>query len=700
MTRLGMVEDDDYLPEFGTLMIRDGGQPAERSAGAALLDEYATDAQPCGTVARAGNGWLEGAAGDGHHTVRLEYHDRAVDEDHHDWDDVVETPYLSATGAVGLTYVTGGPAGPDLALGRPGCYRVRVTRRSGEDGDHWLLRFWPDSEPLAPPRWFARREPAVWPADPGWRGLLGGETDTMVSIIGQADADGATIEHLDDWGRRHSWPAGWLDQELLPEPPEPLPTGHPDLDDGARRQHRDQTAEVARQRAALDGIAAQLGVPAPRTRRHLLAALVAAGVIVLDERGRYRVVADPPRAQDVLDLPADRVAALNRQQARRFVSLASDIISIAAWTGSPAEATVDGLADRLLTTRENVRGALEFAVAEQLLDMAGELSLTVRPRRPRRSVVAIPQRAPVTTGADEVPAGAPPRAGVIAGDGAVLVWVDGAAVVRTRLPEQRPDRALESAHGLVLLGFSAQSSLVRPDGSVQPLGADLAPGGVLDRGGHRLAVVEEHYGRRSRHHLHLIDLADGSRQTMPWDESEDLALLGMHDGVAYFQRRYPPLTMRWEPGGAPEPLGYEILQLDSVSGTALAADRDGLVVIRPDGTRHRMALDTAARLAPGGTKLHSHRYSPPAVTVFDIPDGTANPQLHWLPKSCVTSTTTPWGRPVWEDTEHVVIPVGGRWALTHRARALRLDIRTGHLETVPVSPATGERTLFIEPLLT
>jgi hypothetical protein len=546
MTRLGMVEDDDYLPEFGTLMIRDGGQPAERSAGAALLDEYATDAQPCGTIARAGNGWLEGAAGDGHHTVRLEYHDRPADEDHHDWDDVVETPYRSATGAVGLTYVTGGPAGPDLALGGPGGYRVRVTRRSGEDGDHWLLRFWPDSEPLAPPRWFARRDPAVWPADPGWRGLLGGETDTMVSIIGQADADGATIEHVDDWGRRHSRPAGWLDQELLPEPPEPLSTGHPDLDDGARRQHRDQTAEVARQRAALDGIAAQLGVPAPRTRRHLLAALVAAGVLVLDERDRYRVVADPPRAQDVLDLPADRVAALNRQQARRFVSLASDIISIAAWTGSPAEATVDGLTDRLLTTRENVRGALEFAVAEQLLDMAGELSLTVRPRRPQRSVVAIPQQAPVTTGADEVPAGAPPRAGVIAGDGAVLVWVDGAPVVRTHLPERRPDRALESAHGLVLLSFNAQASLVRPDGSVQPLGADLSPSGVLDRGGHRLGVVEEHYGRRSRHRLHLIDLADGSRQTMPWDESEDLALLGMHDGVAYFQRRYPPLTMRWE----------------------------------------------------------------------------------------------------------------------------------------------------------
>jgi hypothetical protein len=113
-----------------------------------------------------------------------------------------------------------------------------------------------------------------------------------------------------------------------------------------------------------------------------------------------------------------------------------------------------------------------------------------------------------------------------------------------------------------------------------------------------------------------------------------------------------------------------------------------------------MALDAAEMLAPGATRLYSHRYSPPAVTVFDIPDGTENPQIHWLPKGCVTSTTTPWGRPVWEDTEHLVIPVGGPWSLTRRARAVRLDIRTGHLETVPIQPAAGDRTLLVEPLLT
>jgi hypothetical protein len=595
--------------------------------------------------------------------------------------------------------VTGGPAGADLTLGGPGNYRVLVTRRSTEDGadgdDDWLLRFCPDSEPPEPPRWFARRDPAVPPPDPGWRDLLGGETDTLMSIIEQAGTDGATIEQLDDWGRQHSWPAGWLNQPLWPEPPAPLPTGHPDLDDNARRLHRDQTAEVARQWAALDGISAQLGVSAVRTRRHLLDALVAAGVIILDERDRYRVVAAPPRAQDVLDLSPDRVTTLNRQQAQRFVRLASDIISIVAWTDGPAKSTVDGLADRLLTTPGDVRGALEFAVAQQLLDPSGD-TLTVLPRRPRQSIVVSPQPAPVTTGADEVPDGAPPRAGVIAADGAVLVWVDGAPVVGARVSEQPPHRALESAHGIVLLNFRASAILVRPDGSSQSLGADLSPGGVLDRSGRYLAVAEESYGRRSRHGLHLIDLADAARQTMPWDTSEELFPLGLHDGVVYFQRRHPPLTMRWEPGRTPEPLGYEIRQLDSISGTALAADRDGLIVIHPDGGSHQMALNAAAMLAPGGTRLYSHRYSPPAVTVFDIPDGT--PRVHWLPKGCVTSTTTPWGRPVWEDTEHLIIPVGGPWALTRQQRALRLDIRTGHLETVPTPP--GDGILLVEPLLT
>lgn len=697
-----MVEEDEYSPEFGTLVVRDSGQPLSRGA---LLDEYATDAQPGGTIVRAGNGWLEGAAGDACHRVRLEYHDSPPDGDR-DGDDVVETPFRSATGVVCLEYVTGGAVSAGLTLGGPGGYRVLVTRRSGEDDeDTWLLRFWPDSEPLAPPRWFARRDPPVRPADPGWQEVLGGEAATLVSIIMQVDT--ATVEALDAWGRQHSRPAGWLDQPVWAAPRAPLPTGHPDLDDEARQRHRDQVAEVDRQQADLDGIAAQLGVSAPRTRRHLLDALVVAGVLVL-EQDRYQVAADPPRAQDVLDLPRDRVAALNRKQARRFASLASDIISIAAWTGSPAQATVDDLASRLLVMPEDVRGALEFAATEGLLDVSGDLTLTVRPRRPQQSAVDVPRPAPAvlrparagqtTASADELPAGAPPRAGVVAGDGSLLVWVDGAPVVLARPREQPPHRAIESAHGIVLLDFRAEANLVRPDGSVQSFGTGLSPHGVLDRGGRHLAVVEEHYGRRSRHHLHLIDLADGTRQTMPWDESHELAVIGLHDGVVYFQRRHPPVaTMRWMPGEAPQPLDHEIQQLDPVSGTALAADRDGLVVISPDGTRHRMAIALGPRLTPGGTRLYADRTLPPAVTIFDIPDGAANPQVHWLPKSCVTSTGTPWGRPVWEDTEHLVVPVGGMWALKQQARALRLNIRTGHLETVPTPP--GEQLLLVQPLL-
>lgn len=73
-----MVEHDDYMPEFGTLVVRDfpgGSGVDQRDVGP--LAEYATDAQPCGPIARAGYGWLEAAAGDGSHLGRLEHHDSA-----------------------------------------------------------------------------------------------------------------------------------------------------------------------------------------------------------------------------------------------------------------------------------------------------------------------------------------------------------------------------------------------------------------------------------------------------------------------------------------------------------------------------------------------------------------------------------------------------------------------------------------------
>jgi hypothetical protein len=701
MGRLGLFDEDDYLPEFGTLVVRDIWVREPAPPVPDLLDEYATDAQPSGTIARAGNGWLEGAAGDRSQRVRLEYHDEPPADDHGGWDDVVETPYRSRTGAVCLTTVTGAGERADLTLGGPGTYRVRVTRRYDEEqGDRWRLRFWP-AEP-EPPRWLARRDPVVRQGDSGWQDVLGFAAEELTWIVSAAAGDGwSTMNQVREWGVQHARPAGWLDEPLWPHPMRPLTTGHPDLDASARQRHASAVADQEQRRSAAAGVAAQVGAPAPTTRRELVAVLVAAGVLRTDGPDRYRPAEEPPRAQDVLTLPPEQVAALNRRQAQRYRGFATDILWTALWSRqNPFTVTVPALAERLLATPADVRATLEFIATERLTTVTGDgpVSIAVLPKRPPSTVdtprPAVARRAARPVAVESAP-GPPPRAGVVTGAGEVVVWRAGEPVVLARLDGKAPLRAVESAHGILVLGPGEPNLLVRPDGGVEPLGDELSHHVALSSDGRHLAIPEQRYGRWPRHRLHLVDLAGGSRQTMPWDESQDFHVLGQHEGAVYVQHHYPIRTMRWRPGTPPEPLGHDLRELDPVSGTALAADRDGLVVIAPDGTRRRLALDAAATLAPGGQSLYSYRYSPPAVTIFDL--ATGEPRIHWLPAGAQVTTSVPWQRPVWEDLDHLLIPFGEEWQ--PRAQAIRLNLRTGTLEHVPLPRTAGGRAILIEPLI-
>lgn len=289
MALLGIFERDDYMPEYGTLMLRDTPGDSDWQPDGPLV-EYATDAHPCGTVARARYGWLEGASGDGFHLVRLELHSTAPPVDLVGWDAVMETPYASATGGVGLTYVTGSPMTADLEIG-PGRFRVRVSRGSHEDDERWLLQFWP-SEPT-PPRWLLRDKPPVSPGSTGWSDLFGYEASELLGVIHAAatsSSNGATLSQIETWATAHHRPADWLDQPLFPAPPEPLPTGHADLDSAARKRHSDALAMYARKLSELAGFAAQLGVAAPTTRRGLLALLTASGQLTVST-DQYR---NPP----------------------------------------------------------------------------------------------------------------------------------------------------------------------------------------------------------------------------------------------------------------------------------------------------------------------------------------------------------------------------------------------------------------------
>src|SRR6266511_3751229 len=334
MALLRTFENDEYLPEFGTVVLRDTFDPDARAAlppVGEMLGELATDALPGGSIARAGAGWLQASAGDGYHVVRLEAHDRAPADDRGAWEDVVETPYRSSIGSVGLAHMTSGPWNADIDLGGPGVYRVRVARRpAAEDGDVWRLQFWPTPAAVEPPRWLARHRPATRGGRSGWDEVLGYEATElafMVRATAAGQPDGVTVARLQAWGTQHARSPGWLDEPLWRAPPTPLPTGHADLDAHAEDRRRSLLADAARRAGALAEVAAQLRVPPPATRRGLLELLVAAGLLTADDSGgprRYGFVAQPRRAQEVLRLAPERVAMLERQDAmQRYVWLAA-----------------------------------------------------------------------------------------------------------------------------------------------------------------------------------------------------------------------------------------------------------------------------------------------------------------------------------------------------------------------------------------
>jgi hypothetical protein len=160
-----MFDADDYRPEYSLLVLKDPtvAWPDEHPHMPHYRDRGDT---PNGTFAGSGAGWIYADAPDlDDHLIRVELHDEPPLGDHVRFDEVLDTPYRSSSGAVSLAWVTCGPGGRiDLELGDDEWFRVRIARRR-EDADgraqgryHWLLRFWPDLQ-MAPPVWLTRSEP-------------------------------------------------------------------------------------------------------------------------------------------------------------------------------------------------------------------------------------------------------------------------------------------------------------------------------------------------------------------------------------------------------------------------------------------------------------------------------------------------------------------------------------------------------------
>jgi hypothetical protein len=571
MTLLRSFDDHEYFPEYGTFLIRDTGPiPSTRPHVSALLDEHAVATQTCGSVARAGNGWLDGRATDTHHFVRLEIHDEPPAMDADGWTDVVETP-MATGGTVGLTLVTGISCRDPFRLGAAGLYRVRFARRPASEGDAYLLQFWPSATPPEPPQWIVRT-----PTRP--ENVMRHLTSDLAQLL------------------------LWCQQGSLP--------------------------------TTVNSLAERLRVP-PDTVRDVL---------------RHAVTA---RVLEPVDVPDDPDAAVRPTVRGREPQPARH-------PGPPTRGPSGNVTAAVMRVASGRSGEPTAHTAQ--------LRVTFDGARP------------------QPPAGAPPVTGAVGHNGEVIVWHDGEPVEIARWVGPSVFRAAQSRHGIILIA-STQAAILRPGGAFESLGASVSPIAAIDAGGDHLAVVEIGLGRRTSCSLQLIDLRDGTRQTMPGDFPElNLRVLAVADGAVYVDDRKS--TLRWRPGSDPEPLPWRLTHMDPFTGIAVATDDEpGSLVVLPGGQTWRIGSALAGKLAPGGTHMVTWTFQPPSLSLTDIAHPDRVDQVP-LPDGC-SSGEGP-NRPIWEDRHHIL-------AATH-GRLVRVDVRTRATESIVLPPSLSYRPSLIEPI--
>ncbi|GAA2732469.1 DUF6042 family protein [Actinocorallia aurantiaca] len=757
-----------------------------------------------GTVARAGDGWLQGTGSWRRTVVRFELHAAAPATEDEPWCEAVETPYTSRTGVIESFEADG----LKFELDGAGMYRVRVLLRREDERDRWCLRFWRVTGPVEPPRWLARSAPAVGLVPADWRKALPERVWQLYRTV-QEEAAGtdapisperaASRYESRPWPRSRELEEGWLDADLWTVP-EPLPTGHADLDRENRREWRAAAEGTAKRKKKWRKLSERLGVPLPSNLRESFALLVASGLLHADAEG-YRVAATPPPAGDVLGLASEQCAEYAERRHRAgHLSLAGDVYALAAWSpGHTITGTAAEFADRLLISVEDFCSALPYVQEEGLTVLQpgpdDPITLTARSRWDDEDLVyggsdageggedehhlpddedtellraldaqqarhewpadsdatfppvpdwvehedpdpeaeleerlaeagefferqdadewwESPGREYPEEGAEEFGSADPPRAGLFRCDGRVIVWRDGEPRILGRtdrcdlVPEDNclrdgPDVALETPYGVVLAAFDKEdfenwqwAQLVRHDGTVHMLG-DTIRTLQRSRDGRSVAISTRDDVVR------LLDLADGSAQTMPGLEDDFwLQVIGVFAGQVYVNRSSVngppyPRSWRWRPGHAPEQLDVLLQWVDPITGTALAARKDGRLLIAADGTRLRLPIDPSAELAPGGRLLYTMRRDPHALTFFDVHDLGRNPRIVWLPPDCDPEY---FGGPamVWEDTRHLLIPGVGH---SEEPRpAYRLNVQSGKLERLPVYGRPGDIPLFVQPM--
>ncbi|MET9258974.1 hypothetical protein [Amycolatopsis sp. NPDC004079] len=649
MTLLEFCEDDEYSPEYGTIVLRDVYRDKTLPAlDNELLGENATGTVS-GTVATAGDGWLYATADHLYQAIRCEAHDGPPELRLGNWEDIVESPFRSRSGIAGLGWLTGGTLSGELSLGAKGFYRVRVCRRpadAGEEGDVWLFQFWPEEVP-EPPRWLKRTRPAIHPEEPGWRQVFGYdviEVSWYFTLVGMLRPD------------------GWLD--------EPLPG-------------REQPSE---------SVCAQLGVDPPRTRRDGIPLLVAAGLLVEDGTGGYQA-GTPRRATEMLDLPDELANRIDAAAIRAvYVWLAADLVTIAAWS-NPAH--VRDLAGLLAVPEETVEPLLAYAVSDKLIHRENG-AVTALPRRPpptrpaRRRVKTVRREEPVTV------AGSPPKAGFVSGDGAVVVWRAGEPVVLGRVESDYRYRAFETLTGVYVASSGGQGQLIDWTGAAGQVPVDLGMLPVRSVDGRCLAGVETHVGRQTWDQVHVFDVATEEVWSLPKSDELTRTVLAVHDGSVYFTTRSGYMTFtasRWTPGQEPVEFASTVHQLDPLSGAQVREEAGAATVFTASGEQRALPEPHRWRFVPGGALMYSGGHEPPVVQVLDLAAGTT--AEYPLPEGCDASGT-PSTSPIWETPDTLVFSQPNRGSTR---RIVRWHLERNEFEHFDLPEIAGYRPFLVEPIL-
>ncbi|MBB4743599.1 hypothetical protein BJY16_007058 [Actinoplanes octamycinicus] len=657
MAVVRVYEDDDYRPDYSLLVIVDpnGGWPEEDPVVPRYRDR---GDMPAGSFAASGAGWITcQASGEADHEVRLELHDARPPDDRALFDDVLETPYRSSSGGLTLTTLTGGAGAPVFHLGEPEWFRVRIARRRDDTEefplDRWLLRFWPEPG-LEPPIWLARHSrPSTHDLAQDVEAVLRWRPGppleiTAKELAGRLLIDEATLSDVLVAAEK----AELFHADENGETLRLTPGRRPGSDQSARSSPPASTPSSS---------------SSPNEKRTPDAVPATAGPAV----GRRPT-------------PAELMAALQ---------------AVLAAEGHPAMAS--GLAQGSPPTAEQMLAALkaaEDAVGHEHptdadLATGAEFGVLFTSSRPQP-----PEPPP------EPPFGSPPRAGIIETDGTVVVWRDGTRAELANIGRVEQVQGWETALGVLVARWGQPARLVAPDGAVTEFDEPVTRLRVLGDG-RRVALLDSHHHRRkSRYLLRILDLADGSLESMPWPEDQEINLLGVHRDTIYFKYHPRPgdpgMAMRWTPGSDPQPHGCPVMHVDPVSGATCAPTADGTRIDYPDGTTVPVLLDPWSRvwLAPGGERLCQRPDpGPPEFRLLPI-DGPA--RVWKLPAAQYASGSPHWLDPIWEDADNVLIGHGRGHQPNEPSSGIRIHTTTGTMVRLPPTAPRTRLAALITPLLT